>query len=113
MTHIPPYIERFEHLKDEHKVDEVAIMAGNDAFVMSAWGRVTGGSKKGILFISDNNAEYAAKMGLDLNGRGMPRTKRFAIVINDNKVVYLGVDETGVDQSGLEAVMANTKLHVA
>ncbi|GJJ13053.1 hypothetical protein Clacol_007302 [Clathrus columnatus] len=113
MTHLPPYIEKFEHLKEEHKVDEIAIVAGNDAFVMSAWGRVTGGARKGVLFLSDNNAEYASKMGLNLDGRGMARTKRFAIVINDNKVVYVGIDETGVDQSGVEAVMASTRLHVA
>lgn len=113
MNHLPPYVEKFEHLKEEHKVDEIVFLASNDPFVMSAWGRVTGGSQKGILFVSDHNAEYAEKMGLERNLPGMRRTKRFALVLSDNKVVYVGVDDAGVKDSGVEAVMANTKLHVA
>lgn len=38
-SHIPPYIEKFSELKSKG-VDKVAIIAFNDAFVMSAWGKV-------------------------------------------------------------------------
>lgn len=52
-------------------------------------------------------------MGLERNLPGMRRTKRFALVLSDNKVVYVGVDDAGLKDSGVEAVMVNTKLHVA
>lgn len=37
--HIPPYISKFDELKKKG-VDKVAIIAFNDAYVMSAWGKV-------------------------------------------------------------------------
>lgn len=39
--HIPPYIEKFSELKGKG-VDLVAIIAFNDAWVMSAWGKING-----------------------------------------------------------------------
>jgi len=38
-THIPPYIEKFSELKSKG-IDKVAVIAYNDAWVMSAWGKV-------------------------------------------------------------------------
>jgi peroxiredoxin len=37
--HLPPYIEHLGDLRDKG-VDVVAFIATNDAFVMSAWGKV-------------------------------------------------------------------------
>lgn len=70
--HIPPYIQNFDKLQSKG-VDLVVVIASNDPFVMSAWGKVNGcteGSK--VLFMSDstfsNNYGWAAGMG-DRNGR--------------------------------------------
>ena len=41
VNHIPPYIENLSKLKSKG-VDVVAVIAGNDAFVMSAWGKANG-----------------------------------------------------------------------
>jgi len=72
--HVPPYIKNLEKLSSKG-VDEVIVIASNDAWVMSAWGKVNGvkGDSK-LKFMSDtktffsNNHGWAAGMG-DRNGR--------------------------------------------
>lgn len=45
-------------------------------------------------------------MELDGTGFGMGiRSKRFALVAEDSKITYLGVDEKGLDKSSAEAVL--------
>jgi peroxiredoxin len=39
--HLPPYIENLPAIKDKG-VDVVAVLAFNDAWVMSAWGKANG-----------------------------------------------------------------------
>jgi alkyl hydroperoxide reductase 1 len=39
--HLPPYIENLKTIKDKG-VDVVAVIAFNDAWVMSAWGKANG-----------------------------------------------------------------------
>jgi hypothetical protein len=39
--HLPPYIENLKAIKDKG-VDIVAVVAFNDAWVMSAWGKANG-----------------------------------------------------------------------
>lgn len=46
--HIPPYIEKLEQLRAKG-VDIVAVIAFNDAWVMSAWGKVNGVEKEDIV----------------------------------------------------------------
>lgn len=63
-----------------------------------------------LLFLSDPNAKFASELGLavDLSavGFGM-RTGRWALVIDDLKVTYVGVEEKqGVTVSGADAVLA-------
>lgn len=41
MNHLPPYTQKYKEFKDKG-VDVVAVLAANDPFVMSAWGRVSG-----------------------------------------------------------------------
>ena len=38
-NHLPPYLSKFDELKSKG-VDQVAVIAYNDAFVMNAWGKV-------------------------------------------------------------------------
>ena len=40
-NHLPPYIQKLDQLKSKG-VDTVAVIASNDAWVMSAWGKVNG-----------------------------------------------------------------------
>lgn len=41
MRHLPGYIEKLDEIKGK-KVDLVAVLAFNDAFVMSAWSKANG-----------------------------------------------------------------------
>ncbi|EMD32375.1 peroxiredoxin PRX5 [Gelatoporia subvermispora B] len=108
VNHIPPYLEKFEEFKAKG-VDVIAVLAANDAFVMSGWGRFLGFKDK-ILALSDTGAEWSKALGLtvDLSAVGFgTRTARYAIVLDDLKVKYLGVEpERGVTVSGAEAVLA-------
>jgi peroxiredoxin len=41
----------------------------NDPFVLAAWEEKSGGGEK-VLFLSDGNAEFTKKIGMDFDGSG-------------------------------------------
>ena len=52
VNHLPPYLEKYDQFKAKG-VDILAVLAANDVFVMSGWGRVEGVKDKvRILFVS-------------------------------------------------------------
>jgi peroxiredoxin len=110
-THVPGFIEKLSEIKSKG-VDEVLIYSITDAFVMNGWSRVVGGADKGIKFVGDANGELATQLGLtqDLSsmGFGKLRSKRFALVIDNLVIKYVGV-ESGPDvtASSAEAVLKN------
>ena len=76
-------------------IDVVAVVSANDPFVLSGWSRILG-FKESILALADPDAAWSAKLGLtvDLSGLGIglgKRTTRYALVIDDLKVTYVGV----------------------
>ncbi|KAG5652145.1 hypothetical protein H0H81_006128 [Sphagnurus paluster] len=87
--HLPGYIEKYDEFKAKG-VDVIAVLASNDAFVMSGWGRFEGLKDK-ILTLSDNGAEWSKSLGLTMEFAGLTRTSRYAIVIDDLKVTYFEV----------------------
>ncbi|GAA5910419.1 thioredoxin peroxidase AHP1 [Sporobolomyces salmoneus] len=107
-NHIPPFISGASKLKSKG-VDEVYVLASNDVFVQSAWGRVLKAGDK-LKFISDSSLKWLKEAGLsqDLSAVGFgERAKRFALILDDLKVTYLGVETgPGVNASGFEAVQA-------
>ncbi|KAF8876938.1 1-Cys peroxiredoxin isozyme [Infundibulicybe gibba] len=108
VNHLPPYIEKYKEFKAKG-VDVVAVVAANDPFVMSGWGR-SQGTKDMILTLTDTNAAWSKSFGLtmDLTERGLGiRTARYAMVIDDLVVKYLGVEPApGVSVSSADAVLA-------
>ncbi len=94
--HLPGYLEYADQLK-ANGVDEIWCMAVNDAFVMASWGKdqdVNGT----IRMMADGSAEYTKALGLDrdLTGGGMGiRCFRFAMLVDDGVVKYLGVEGSG------------------
>jgi len=109
VNHIPPYIQKYEEFKSKG-VDAIAVLAANDVFVMSAWGRISG-FEDHILSLSDVEAKWSKSIGLDidLSARGFGiRTARYALVLDDLVVKYIGVEPgPGVTVSGVDAVLAN------
>ncbi|KAJ8585154.1 thioredoxin-dependent peroxidase [Rhizopogon salebrosus TDB-379] len=108
INHLPPYLAKYNEFK-EKGVDVIAVIAANDPFVMSGWGRVEGLADK-IITLSDTNAAWSDNLGLsmDLTNRGLGiRTARYAMIIDDLVVKYVEVEPTpGVTVSGAEAVLA-------
>ncbi|KAJ2787012.1 peroxiredoxin type-2 [Coemansia interrupta] len=108
-NHMPEYVKDVADIKSKG-VDIVACIASNDAFVMDAWGK-TYNVKDNILMLSDANGEFGSAMGLVNDGTknrmGPIRLARFAMIIDDLKVVYLGVEPgRDVTVSGAPAVEA-------
>ncbi|KAI0133719.1 Redoxin [Xylariales sp. AK1849] len=83
--HLPGYIENLARFKAKG-VDIIAVIAYNDAYVMSAWGKAKNIKGHDILFLSDPGAGFSKEIGWTKG----ERTARYALVVEDNKVVYAG-----------------------
>ncbi|KAL7548438.1 hypothetical protein ACHAWF_011727 [Thalassiosira exigua] len=86
-SHLPSFITAQEDLKAKG-VDMTICIATNDAYVMDAWGRTSGGEDAGIRFLSDANAELSRALGLSIEGDVMVRTKRFSLIAEDGVVTH-------------------------
>lgn len=86
-SHLPSFISAQEELKAKG-VEMTICIATNDAYVMEAWGRTSGGADAGIRFLSDSDAELSRALGLSIEGGGgiMVRTKRFSLIAEDGVV---------------------------
>ncbi|PCH37154.1 thioredoxin-dependent peroxidase [Wolfiporia cocos MD-104 SS10] len=108
VNHLPPYLEKYDQFKAKG-VDAIAVLAANDAFVMSGWARSVGLKDK-ILALSDTEAKWSKSLGLDkdLSSIGFgTRTDRYAIILDDLKVKYVEVEPgSEVTVSGADAVLA-------
>lgn len=89
-------------------VDKVAVVAVNDAFVMAYWAEHLGATGK-VLMLADGSAEFARKIGMekDMMSSGMGiRCTRFAMIVRDGVVKYVGVDGEELVNSSVQAVLA-------
>lgn len=104
--HLPGFVEQAAALKAKG-VEAIGCHSVNDAFVMAAWAKTSG--SEDITMIADGSAALTKALGLELDltaaGLGL-RVQRYAALIKDGKVTYLGVEpgqEFGV--SSAEAVL--------
>jgi len=105
--HLPGFVQNAAAIKAKG-VDTIACTAVNDAFVLGAWSKEQGATDK-ITMLADGSAALAKALGLemDITARGMGvRSQRYALVAQDGKVTYLGVEAPG----GFEASKAETIL---
>ncbi|EMC95550.1 hypothetical protein BAUCODRAFT_148449 [Baudoinia panamericana UAMH 10762] len=111
-SHLPGYVN-FPGLKDAGQVFVVSV---NDPFVMKAWAATLDeGSKSGIRFLADPHAEFTTALDLQFDASsifGQPRSKRYALVIEDGKVkeAHIEPDNTGVSVSTAESVLGGAHL---
>ena len=105
--HLPGFVQHADEMKAKG-VDEVACISVNDAAVMRAWGQAHGSDGK-VTMLSDGIAEFAKGLGLsvDMSQRGYGvRSKRYAMVIDNNKVAAINVEPSGeYGVSSAEAVL--------
>jgi glutaredoxin/glutathione-dependent peroxiredoxin len=106
--HLPGFVLRADDIKAKG-VDTVACVAVNDPFVMGAWGQVQN-TEGAVTMLADGNGEFAAAMGLELDGSGFglgTRSQRYAAIIEDGVVTDLAVEsQPGVDVSSADSVLA-------
>jgi glutaredoxin/glutathione-dependent peroxiredoxin len=92
--HMPGYVERYEELKNKG-FDVVACTSTNDIFVLTQWAKASNADGK-IMMLADGNAEFAKKVGLDIDmsagGMGV-RSKRYSMIVEDGVVKSLNVEE--------------------
>jgi peroxiredoxin len=100
-------VEKLAEIK-ARGVDAVAVTSVNDVFVLDAWQKASGA--EGIEFLADGNAEFAKAVGLDMDGAGFglgPRSKRYAMLVEDGVVRVLNVEDSPAktEVSGAEALL--------
>src|SRR4029078_8648675 len=95
LKHLPGFIDSVDDLK-KRAVHRVVCIAVNDPFVLAAWEEKSGGKEK-VLFLSDGNAEFTKKIGMDFDGSGFglgTRSKRYSALVEDGVVKILNVEES-------------------
>ena len=95
LKHLPGFIASADEFKSLG-IDTVACVAVNDPFVLGAWEEKSGGKGK-VLFLSDANAEFTKKIGMDFDGSGVglgTRSKRYAALVEDGVVMALNVEDS-------------------
>lgn len=105
-AHLPGFVVHADTIKSKG-VDEIVCLSVNDAFVMGAWGKSQNADH--IRMLADGSADFteAVDLVLDLTGNGMGvRSQRYAMIVNDGTVEWIGVEEGGFEKSSAEAVLA-------
>ncbi|KAI9310946.1 thioredoxin-like protein [Dichotomocladium elegans] len=107
--HLPGFVKEYDALKAKG-ADLVICIAVNDGWAMNAFGKVSGAKDK-IIMAGDGNGTFTKALGLELDLTSLNmgvRSKRYAMVIDDLIVKYLGVEDgLDVDASSAEAVLKN------
>ena len=106
-THLPGFIVNADKIKAKG-VDSIVCIAVNDAFVMDAWGKSQNAEE--LLMVADGNGELTRKLGLELDATGFglgQRSKRYAMIVDDGVVKYLGIDTSGIEESSAEKVLSS------
>ena len=107
-NHLPGFLDNIDAIRGKG-VEEVAVVAVNDMFVMEAWSKSSGGAGK-ITFLADGSAEFTRAAGLDLDASGFGmgvRSKRYAMLVDDGVVKVLNIEDapTDAEKSGANALM--------
>ena len=92
-SHLPSFITAKDDLKAKG-VELIICVATNDAYVMEAWGRTSGGADAGIRFLSDGTGELTKALGMAIENPVFLRSKRYSLIA-DNGVVthFFSADE--------------------
>nr|WP_321458213.1 peroxiredoxin [uncultured Cohaesibacter sp.] len=112
LNHLPGYINTIDGIH-ALGVDEVAVVAVNDVYVMDAWAKASGG-KGQVTFLADGSAKFAKATGLELDategGMGI-RFQRFSMIVEDGTVTQLNIEENPgeVDTSGAACIISQLK----
>jgi peroxiredoxin len=106
-NHMPSFLNNADAIKAKG-VDQIAVTAVNDAFVMDAWIKASGADGK-IVGLADGNGDFAKALGLELDATGGGlgvRSKRYSMIVEDGVVKSVNIEEApGIAISGAENLM--------
>lgn len=108
LNHLPGFVENHEAIMAKD-VDDIAVVAVNDPFVVGAWAKQSGGAGK-IHFLADWDAAFTKALGMDIDlgvaGLGV-RSKRYSMIVEDGTVTTLNVEESpgSADISGAATLL--------
>ena len=107
-SHMPPFVAKAGEFR-ERGVDEIAVIAVNDPFVMAEWRRQSNAMGQ-VTFLSDGAATYTKALGMeiDLSSRSFGvRSKRYAMLVRDGEVRHLATEDgPGISGSSADAMLA-------
>ena len=106
VTHLPGFVVNADAIKAKG-VDSIICTSVNDAFVMDAWGKHQNAEE--IIMLADGIGNLAEAVGLEKDLTEVQfgvRSQRYAMILDDGVVEYLGVDDKGVDKSSAETILA-------
>ena len=108
-THMPGFVQNHDELKKKG-FDLVACTSVNDIFVLTNWAKDSGATGK-ILMLADGSADFAKKIGLDidLTARGLGvRSRRYSMIVENGTVKALNVEDAppNVDKSSAATLCA-------
>lgn len=91
----------WQHIKEfQAKGAQVYIIASNDPFVMSGWGRVQGVHDDSIKFATDVDTAFSRALGatLDMTKQHFGvRTGRYALIVDDLRITYFAQESEAND----------------
>ena len=107
-VHVPGYVQNRDAILAKG-VDEIAVLAVNDAFVMDAWAKSTSAEGK-IRFLADWDGAFTRAVGQDIDlsaGTLGVRSKRYAMIVDDGTVTVINVEASPgeVVSSGAETIL--------
>jgi peroxiredoxin len=106
--HLPGFVLRTEEIRAKG-ADRIVCISVNDPFVMGAWGEDQHVGDD-VVMASDGNGEFAAAMGLTMDGSGFglgSRSQRYAAIIENGIITWLAVEPgPGLAASSAEEVLA-------
>ncbi len=75
-------------------VDQIAVVAVNDPFVMGAWAQSTGGERRSLPRRWKRNLHHSSRLDIDLSGGGLDAPfKRYSAIVEDGVVKSLNIEE--------------------
>jgi len=106
-SHCPSFRAQAVQLK-KLGIDAVLMTSVNDSFVLSHFAEYLKCQEQ-ISMLADGNGDFARSIGMeqDLRSRGLGlRSKRYAMIVHDGVVKWMGLDDKGLDKSSAESLLA-------
>ncbi|KAH7914902.1 Redoxin-domain-containing protein [Hygrophoropsis aurantiaca] len=94
-SQVPKYVEDYDRYKAKG-VQNIYVVAVNDACVTKAWKAKLAPNGTAVRFISDDTGEFTSGLGMLFDATkvlGGPRSKRYAIITDGNRADFVAVED--------------------